>query len=186
MIQQKVVITGGPATGKTSLIKELESRELYCFHEVIREMTLEAKDKENTKKFNTNPIAVVEDSLSFNRKILNARIKHFEVSNQLSNEIVFFDRGIPDVLGYMDFYNQPYDSSFTEPCLNNIYDWIFILPPWEEIYASDDERFESYEEALQIHFFLEKIYEQFGYSCIKVPFGPIEERVDFILERIHQ
>ena len=61
----------------------------------------------------------------------------------------------------MDFFNQPYDLSFTKPCIKNTYDHIFILPPWEEIFVSDGERFETYEEALQIHFFLEKIYEHF-------------------------
>ena len=185
MTQQKIVITGGPATGKTSLILELEHRNFYCFHEVIREMTMQAKNKEQPEKFDTNPIAVVDDPLGFNKKILKARIAHFEASHKLDDNYVFFDRGIPDVLGYMDFYKQPYDSSFTKPCRKNIYDAIFILPPWEEIYVSDSERFESYEEALQIHFFLEKIYERFGYNVIKVPFGSIQDRVDFILQQVN-
>ena len=184
MRQQKIVITGGPATGKTSLIKELEARKYYCFHEVIRELTNEAKLEKNADSFSTNPIAVVDDSLGFNKKILNARIAHYEASKDLDHSVVFFDRGIPDVLGYMDFFNQPYDHSFTKPCIKNPYDHIFILPPWEEIFVSDGERFETYEEALQIHFFLEKVYEHFGYTCITVPFGSIDERVDFMLDLI--
>lgn len=184
MTQQKIVITGGPATGKTSLIKELETRDYYCFHEVIRELTNQAKQEKNTEVFNTNPIAIVDDSLGFNRKILNARIKHYQAALQLDQKLVFFDRGIPDVLGYMDYYKQPYDHTFTKPCIKNTYDHIFILPPWEEIFVSDGERFETYEEALQIHFFLEGIYEHFGYKCIKVPFGSVKERVNFILDQM--
>ena len=184
MRQQKIVITGGPATGKTSLIKELEAREYHCFHEVIRALTEKAKQEKNTEKFTTNPIAVVDDSLAFNKKILDARIAHYKASQELNKELIFFDRGIPDVLGYMDFFNQPYDRTFTRPCVKNTYDHIFILPPWEEIFVTDGERFESYEEALQIHFFLQKIYEHFGYDCISVPFGTVEKRVDFILDQI--
>lgn len=184
MKQQKIVITGGPATGKTSLIKALEKRNFFCFHEVIRELTHAAKQEKNTDAFTTNPIAVVEDSLGFNKKILEARIAHYQASKELDHPLVFFDRGIPDVLGYMDFFNQSYDHAFTKPCIKNTYDYIFILPPWEEIFISDGERFETYEEALQIHFYLEKIYEYFGYECISVPFGTVAERVDFMLDQI--
>lgn len=182
--QQKIVITGGPGTGKTSVIKELENRDFFCFHEVIREITHKAKEAIGSTNFDTNPIALVDDSLSFNKKILDGRIQHYKDAENIDLSVVFFDRGIPDVLGYMDFFKQSYDSSFTKPCRKYVYDIIFTLPPWEEIYIQDNERFESYEEALQIHLFLEKVYEQFGYQLVSVPFGTISERVDFILNTI--
>ncbi len=183
-MQKKIVITGGPGTGKTSIIKELNKRNYFCFHEVIRELTLEAKNDGSLQDLSTNPIAKVNDSLSFNLKLLNGRIQQYKDSNTLENKMVFFDRGIADVLGYMDYFKQPYDQYFIDACERNKYSKIFILPPWKNIYISDNERFESYEEAVEIHYALKKIYEFLGYEIMEVPFGTIEERTDYIIESL--
>lgn len=183
-MQEKIVITGGPGTGKTSIIKELDKRNYFCYHEVIRELTLEAKNEGTLEDFSTNPIAKVNDSLGFNLKLLHGRINQFKDSNNLEDKIIFFDRGVGDVLGYMDYFQQSYDEVFTDACKEHTYTKIFILPPWEEIYISDNERFESYDEAVEIHFALKKIYEFFGYEIIEVPFGTVKERTDYILEAI--
>lgn len=183
-MQQKIVITGGPGTGKTSIIKELENRNYFCYHEVVRELTLEAKKEGNLKDLSTNPIAEVDDSMGFNLKILNGRIRQFKDSYTIKDKIIFFDRGIPDVLGYMDFFKQSYDAIFTKPCKEYKYTKIIVLPPWEDIYVSDSERFENYEEAVKIHYALENIYTEFGYNIIIVPFGTVEERTDFILNAL--
>jgi predicted ATPase len=183
-MQQKIVITGGPGTGKTSIIKELEKRNYFCYHEVIRELTLEAKEEGSLKDLSTNPIAKVDDSMGFNLKILNGRIKQFNDSFNLKNEIIFFDRGVPDVLGYMDYFKQSYDNTFIKPCEENKYTRIIVLPPWEGIYVSDDERFESYEEAVEIHTALENIYKKFNYEILVVPFGTVEDRTNFIIDSL--
>jgi predicted ATPase len=183
-MQQKIVITGGPGTGKTSIIKELEKRNYFCYHEVIRELTLEAKKEGSLTDLSTNPIAKVDDSLGFNLKILNGRINQFKDSYNLKDNIIFFDRGIADVLGYMDYFKQSYDDAFIKPCEENKYTKIIVLPPWEDIYISDGERFESYEEAVEIHIALENIYKKFEYEILVVPFGTIEERTSFILDSL--
>ncbi|MFT4683744.1 MAG: putative ATPase [Urechidicola sp.] len=183
-MQQKIVITGGPGTGKTSIIKELEKRNYFCYHEVIRELTLEAKKEGSLTDLSTNPIAKVDDSLGFNLKILNGRINQFKDSYNLKDNVIFFDRGIADVLGYMDYFKQSYDDVFIKPCEENKYTKIIVLPPWEDIYISDGERFESYKEAVEIHIALENIYKKFEYEILVVPFGTIEERTSFILDSL--
>ena len=75
-----------------------------------------------------------------------------------------FDRGIPDVLAYMDFFNQEYGEEFITACQDNRYNIIFIAPPWEEIYVSDNERLETYKEAQEIHHALMGTYTRFGYK----------------------
>jgi predicted ATPase len=65
-------------------------------------------------------------------------------------------------------------------CTQHKYDQVFILKPWEAIYTQDNERYESFEQALDIHEFLVKTYAEYGYTCIDIPFGTVESRIDFI------
>jgi predicted ATPase len=61
---------------------------------------------------------------------------------------------------------------------------VFLLPPWEAIYKSDNERFETFNESKKIHLHLDKIYKSFGYNIIEVPFDTINERTNFILNKL--
>ena len=44
---KKIVITGGPGSGKTSLIDELENKKFNCEKEIVRPLTLEGKKEGN-------------------------------------------------------------------------------------------------------------------------------------------
>ena len=62
-----------------------------------------------------------------------------------------------------------------------IYSSIFILPPWEDIYESDNERYENFEQAQLIHNHLVETYETYGYQLIEVPKDTVEKRIEYIL-----
>ncbi len=181
MTKKRIVITGGPGTGKTSIINRLEATNYFCFHEIIRNMTEEVL-KNNT--IESNPIATVSDPYKFNTSILNGRINQFNEALSKDENILFYDRGIPDVLAYMSYFDQSIDQLFINACKENIYDQVFLLPPWKEIYVSDNGRYETFEQAQQIHNHLIKMYEKFGYECIEVPFGTVEKRYKFITNNI--
>jgi len=181
---KKIVITGGPSTGKTSVIEKLETLGYTCLHEVIRNMTLEKKEGEETVIFKSNPIVSVSDPMAFNTSILKARVEQYNSVEMINKDVVFFDRGIPDVLAYMDCFGQEYYKDFTNTCTDHPYDLILLMPPWKEIHILDNERFESYEESLQVHECLQNTYEKLGYDVITVPKHTVLKRVDFILDRI--
>jgi len=179
------VITGAPGTGKTSIVNGLERKGFHCFHEIIRDMTSKAKLEGESHAHISNPLVFVDDALQFNKDLLYGRTEHYKKALQTKEPISFFDRGIPDVLAYMDFFGQRYDREFIEPCENHRYDLVFMVPPWAEIYVSDNERLESFEEAVHLHHALMNTYTQFGYNPIEVPKDAVQKRIDFILETIN-
>lgn len=185
MTKKRIVITGAPGTGKTSVINILEQSNFFCFHEIIRTMTQEAKKNDNAATIESNPIVSVSDPYQFNLTILHGRTQQFLDAQSKKNEVLFYDRGIPDVLAYMDYFNQSYQENFITACKEHMYNQVFLLPPWEAIYVIDEERYESFEQAVQIHHHLLETYNRFGYHCIEVPFGTVSERMDFILKNIN-
>ena len=175
MNTRKIVITGGPGTGKSSIINELKKRGHICFDEISRQVTLEARKKGIEQLFLTEP-------LLFSQMLLEGRAKQFAEANNHKNTTVFLDRGIPDVLAYMDYFGSDYPQHFIDSCSNNTYDIVFILAPWQDIFQSDSERYESFEQAELIHQHLLNTYKKFNYTLLDVPFESIEKRTDFILD----
>lgn len=184
LTKYKIVITGGPSTGKTSIINKLEDDGFFCFPEFIRSITQEVKLSNDAMEITSNPIVSVDDPYDFNLQLLQGRIDQYQDPKASDKKISFYDRGIPDVLAYMDLFNQTYNETFINACKSYRYDQIFVLPPWEDIYISDEERYESFEEAKQIYHHLLNTYTKFGYNCIEVPFGNVKERSTFILEHV--
>ncbi len=184
MTKKRIVITGAPGTGKTSVIHKLEDAKFFCFHEIIRSMTQEALKSNNSKAIVSNPIISVSDPYQFNTQILNGRIDQFRDAISQKENLTFYDRGIPDVLAYMNYFEQSYSDDFINACKKHKYDQVFLLPPWKDIYICDNERYESFEQAKEIHYHLSDIYTQLGYDYFEVPFGTVQERYDFILKNI--
>lgn len=186
MNPKRIVITGGPGTGKTSVIKALETMGFYSFHEIIRSMTLAAKKQGNEEDFTTNPLAFVSDPYLFNQKLLQGRVAQFQSASSLKDPVVFYDRGIPDVLAYMNYFKQEFDKEFVLACTKNQYDQVLLLPPWQAIYKADNERLESFEQAIEIHGHLDATYKSFGYRPKIVPEGTIEQRAAFVLSSLNR
>ncbi len=102
----------------------------------------------------------------------------------MNSEVVFLDRGIPDILAYMHYIGDSYPSFFDQACKESQYQKVFILPPWEEIYESDEARYENFEQAQLIYQHLNETYKNYGYELTEVPKGTLEERIDFIFSEL--
>lgn len=177
MNAKKIVITGGPGTGKSSLINELKNRGHCCFDEISRQVTLDARKNGVEQLFLTEP-------LLFSELLFKGRLHQYNEACTAVENHVFLDRGLPDVLAYMDYVKTDYPDWFNNTCKASVYDHIFVLAPWQDIYKSDNERYENFEQAIAIHDFLLLSYKRFGYKLIDVPFGSIKTRTDFILETL--
>ena len=179
MKTQKIALIGGPGTGKTTLINALKAKGFSCMEEISRQITLEAQEKGIEQLFLENP-------LMFSEQLLIGRQKQFIEADLLQQEVAFFDRGLPDVVAYLDYLKSSYPDSFKTICNQHNYDTVFILKPWKAIYEQDNERYETFEQALILHDYLVKTYTAYGYHIIDTPFGTIEERVEFILNHLNQ
>jgi predicted ATPase len=172
-----ILVIGGPGSGKTTLINELTKRGYICYPEISREVTQKAQEKGIDQLFLENP-------LLFSELLLEGRIKQHQSAVNEHTEMVFIDRGIPDVLAYMHYKGDYYPERFDLACKEHLYHQIFLLPPWENIYTSDKQRYENFQQASEIHLHLIETYEKYGYSLIEVPKDTIENRINFILNKI--
>lgn len=175
-MQKKVIITGGPSTGKSTIIGALQEKGYSCQEEISRELVLEARKKGIEQIFLTSPIL-------FSEKLLEKRTKQYYDACKLDEEVVFFDRGILDILAYLDFADTPHNFEFKKVMDGLKIDQVFITPPWQEIHKTDNERYESFEEAKEIHTHLINSYKKFGFKPVEIPIGTVEDRVAFILEQ---
>lgn len=177
MKTKKIVLIGGPGSGKTSVINALEDHGYPCLHEISRQVILEAQKDGISQLFLEKPVL-------FSELLLEGRIKQYQEAEEKDHELVFIDRGIPDVVAYMDYFGNKYPPFFKEVCKKYTYDLIFVFPPWKDIYVSDNERYETFEQAESIHSHLMDSYKDSGYHPIEVPFRSVQERRDFILEHL--
>ncbi len=177
MNTKRIVITGGPSTGKTAIINQLLANGYFCHEEISRQVTLDARKNGIEQMFITKP-------LLFSELLLKGRLEQFNKIENNTNSIIFYDRGLPDVTAYLHHISASYPENFTSICTSNKYDTVFILKPWEAIYENDNERYESFEQALEIHDNLVKTYTKYGYNLINVPFDTVVNRTNFILNHV--
>ncbi|MDP6922615.1 MAG: ATP-binding protein [Lutibacter sp.] len=176
-MQDKIVITGGPGTGKSTVIEELARRQYTCMPEISRAVTLEAQKAGTKQLFLTDP-------LLFSKRLLEGRVNQYFEAEKSQETLVFFDRGIPDIHAYMNYLGVEYPDTYLKNSKAFRYDHVFVMPPWEKIYTSDNERYENFEQALAIHNHLERSYQELGYTITEVPIGTADKRTDFILETV--
>ncbi|MBL4703999.1 MAG: AAA family ATPase [Flavobacteriales bacterium] len=176
MPTRNYIITGGPSTGKTSVIDALNKRGYNCYGEVARSVIIE----ESRKGSDALPYI---NNLAFTEKVVNVMCGHLRKG--IESEINFFDRGLPDSAGYLIFDGIDIPAYLIEEIRNSNYEkTVFIAPFWEEIYINDSQRFETAEKAKGITNALRESYTRFGFNLVEIPTGNIEERADFVLSHV--
>lgn len=173
------VITGGPGVGKTTLLKALERKGFPVVAENARRIIQE--------QMSINGDALPWKDKSFYAKLMfEASLESYKrnVNGNLENAI-FFDRGLLDSICYMKMEN----ISLTEELnylvnTNRYHKKVFILPPWQEIYEIDNERKQTWKEALYTFEKMKQTYLEYGYQVIEVPKNTTDNRCEFILSHI--
>lgn len=168
-----IIITGGPSTGKSKTIDHIAFLGYYIRPEVARIII----DNEMSKGKSLDEIR--GEQIKFEEEIL--RIKIESERSAPKNEMIFWERGMPDSIVYLKNCCNNWQSALEESKKIQ-YKGIFILdilPHYEKDYA----RTENANKAKEIHKALHDVYTDLGYSVFKVPVMSIEERAKFIIEK---
>lgn len=168
----RIAITGGPCSGKSTLINSLAQRNYQTIPEASR-IIIERESASNTDCLPWKNLQKFQNTLSQ---------LQLDLENSINNGIIFSDRGIIDGHAYSKLDN------IIVPQLiynfgNNRYHQVFILETIPD-YQTDSSRRESLEQAIKIHNRIKESYLEFGYNPINVPFLPPEQRTDFVLNHI--
>lgn len=167
----KIVVTGGPGTGKTTTIHELAKRGYLTIKEAARSVI----EEELSITGNALPWS---DVGTFQKKVFLEQLKNEEQVEKYEG-IVFLDRSMIDGFAYYKLAGiVPYDK-LIKSAITRKYSMIFYLEPIEN-YTTDNMRREDKETALKIGKLVFDIYKKLGYPIISVPAMPVEDRVNMI------
>ena len=168
------VITGGPGSGKTALIDALAARGYQRSSEAGRAVIQQQVAIGGRAVPWRNPLAFAELMLSW-------EIRSYQMAQQVPGP-VFFDRGVPDVAGYLRLLNFPVPDHVRKAAqVFNYNRLVFFAPPWPEIYTQDRERRQDFDEGVRTYEALRATYSDVGYEIHELPRATIEQRVAFVL-----
>lgn len=171
------VITGGPGAGKTSLIAELRARGFVCADETGRAVIRDQLACGGSRL----PWA---DPAGFARSMLALDLLAWRRAAALPGP-VFFDRGIPDVIGYLRVSGIEVPDRFHAHARRLRYaPRVFIAPFWAGIYRTDEERKQTPEEAVRTCAALIDTYRGLGYDIRMLPRTDVRRRADFVLKEV--
>ncbi|MDG4801933.1 AAA family ATPase [Micromonospora sp. WMMD980] len=173
MSSRFVVVTGGPGAGKTTLVDALRRAGHACVAEagrqIIQDQTAIGGRATHTR-----------DSRLFAEVMLSWEIRSYRQAGRHPG-VVFFDRGIPDLVGYHLLLGLPVPEHVTAAArLFRYHRRVFIAPPWPQIYTADGERQQDFAEAVRTHDAMVAAYTGLGYELCTLPRADVAARLDFV------
>ncbi len=171
------VITGGPSTGKTTLLTQLEMLGYLVVPEAARSVIDESLG---------NGISIEElrrDEKKFQEDVLQRKS---DIESTLNpKKTTFFDRGMHDTTAYLKAYDYTIEPWAKKLIQSATYKKVFLLEPlgkFEKDYArTEDAAFTN-----QLHDLLIDAYSEYGIEVVTVPALNVESRTNFILHQVKQ
>jgi predicted ATPase len=173
---KKFVLTGGPCTGKTTLLKALNNQGYQMVQEAATLVFQETKTQ--------GVPAIQGKEFDFQKKLIT---KQIELESKLNNATeAFLDRGTVDNLAYCKLFKINPPQEIIDMAVNNRYSGIFLLNFLDKYETDTEVRKEPFEVACKIHNLIKETYQEYGYKLIEVPPLAIEARTNFIIGKIQE
>ena len=171
------IITGGPGSGKTTVLLELEKKGFAFAPEVARQVIQE-------QVRNSGSALPWADRESYTKLMLERSIASYK-EHTPSNQPIFSDRGIPDTLSYARLIGLRDEQYIRTACNQYRYaSLVFIAPPWHEIYQTDSERKQNFAEAVRTYERITITYQECGYELFELPQLAPSDRAEFIINQL--
>jgi predicted ATPase len=167
------LITGGPGAGKTTLLTALREAGFTGAEEVSRQLIREQVAEGSN-------LVPWQDLAGFAELALARMVQQHEAAVQRGG-ITFFDRGLPDLVAYLETAGLPVSPAYYRAIATHPYHKkAFLLPPWPEIYVNDPERWQTFAEATALHEALRSTYQRLGFEVRALPLTPVAARVAWV------
>ncbi|MCI2420982.1 AAA family ATPase [Saccharopolyspora sp. K220] len=177
MRERFVVVTGGPGAGKTTLIDRLAAAGF-------------ARSAEAGRGVITDQLAIGgralpwADRALFAELMLSWELRSYHQARDLTGTVIF-DRGLPDIIGYLRLNDLPVPEHVHTAAQRFRYrSRVLLAPFWPEIYHQDSERKQSPAEAERTCQHVAAAYVDYGYELVRLPHSSVEERVRFVLDEL--
>ena len=170
LVPRHAVLTGAPGAGKTTLLDAAAAAGLATSPEVARVLLQQPGGMELREA----------DPLGFAEAMLEAHVREFE---RHEGEVgpVLFDRGFPDVVGFLDVSGLPVPRSVDAACRRLRYTGpILRAPAWADIYQQDAERIQDWAQAVASDEAVTAAWRRYGYEVIDLPLVGVGERLAFM------
>lgn len=181
MLEDTYIITGPPHCGKTTLTRALRERGYTAIGEVARPLIRQQKSLELQKRPYVLPWT---DNYRFQQMLLPWQIAREERhrAREQRNAPLFSERGVPDSIGYSRFWKHEVPPDVSSVIAQRRYTEVYLL---EAIpgYKTDSERKETAQDAAHLWQLILEGYRDAGYRPVLVPFMPLEERVQWVVDR---
>jgi predicted ATPase len=136
------VLTGGPGSGKSSVVEALHRAGYARSVEAGRGIIQDQVRIGGRALPGGDPILFAELMLSWD-------MRSYHIAEQ-STGPVFFDRGVVDVVGYLRLLGLTVPKHMEDALEMFRYNQrVFIAPSWEKIYEQDRERKQDFKQALR-------------------------------------
>ncbi|WP_435165505.1 AAA family ATPase [Falsirhodobacter sp. 1013] len=177
MCDHMFVVTGGPGSGKSTLIDALRDRGFASMPEAGRAIIQDQVKIGGTAL----PWA---DKGTFAELMLGWELRSWHEASAFERP-VFMDRGIPDVVGYLTLCGLHVPAHAEVAAKTYRYNrMVFIAPYWEAIFGQDAERKQDQEEAKATGRVMADTYARFGYHLVELPKVSVDERVAFVMDHL--
>ncbi len=181
MSLKRIVISGSPGAGKTSIIRVLSKKGYPVFEEFSRSLIVHGKEKGIENAFFSDPQLFSEELFAGREAQYYTQLPSH---NKMHLPVVFYDRGVHDIFAYLMAIGH--ETKEWKPRIQNLnYDLVFLVEPWEAIYKQDEQRLETFEQAQFYYPFIESVYKE-RHKVIVVPKDNIANRVAFIESFLQQ
>ena len=122
------------------------------------------------------------DRATFRDLLFERSIEAFDRIGKAEGAPVFFDRCFLDAIDYSGIIGVGLSEGMKQKAAFRRFDNpVFAFPPWQQIYAKDDERQHDFAAAVEDHQANVATYANTGYRLVEMPKICVAERADFVL-----